>query len=164
MTRPVRRQVARKSTGPPPAQLVLETKRAKKSSQDTDSQPSPPKRRQTSRKSTGSGGRRPVAPPRPPRKKPGQQVLLDIRRLQETYDLQIPKTTFHRVVREITDSYSTARESYKYQVAALIALQEAAEAYLVHLFEDCNISCIHAKRVTIMPRDIDLVKKIRREK
>jgi histone H3 len=44
---------------------------------------------------------------------------------------------------------------------AILALQEAAEAYLVCLFEDTNICAIHAKRVTIMPKDMQLVMRIR---
>lgn len=55
-------------------------------------------------------------------------------------------------------------EPMKYQVAALTALQEAAEAYLIYLFEDTNLCCIHARRVTIMPKDMQLAQRIRMEK
>ena len=49
----------------------------------------------------------------------------------------------------------------RFQVSALEALQEGAEAYLVGLFEDTNLCCIHANRVTIMPRDMALARRIR---
>ena len=50
------------------------------------------------------------------------------------------------------------------QAAAVRGLQEAAEAYLVGLFEDSNLCAIHAKQVTIMPRDIQLARRICRER
>ncbi len=50
------------------------------------------------------------------------------------------------------------------QSTAVFALQEALEAYLVHLFEDSNECAIHAKGVTIMPKDIQLAQRIRGEK
>ena len=46
----------------------------------------------------------------------------------------------------------------------LFILQEASEAYLVGLFEDTNLCAIHAKRVTIMPKDIQLARRIRGER
>ncbi|NWR11736.1 H33 protein, partial [Paradoxornis webbianus] len=51
-----------------------------------------------------------------------------------------------------------------FQSAAIGALQEASEAYLVGLFEDTNLCAIHAKRVTIMPKDIQLARRIRGER
>jgi histone H3 len=52
----------------------------------------------------------------------------------------------------------------RFQSVALLALQEATEAYLVGLFEDTNLCAIHAKRVTIMPKDIQLARRIRGER
>ena len=52
----------------------------------------------------------------------------------------------------------------RFQTPAILALQEAAEAYLVGLFEDSNLCAIHAKRVTVMPRDIQLARRIRGER
>jgi len=49
----------------------------------------------------------------------------------------------------------------RFQSAAIMALQEAAEAYLVGLFEDSNLCAIHAKRITIMPKDLQLARRIR---
>ena len=50
------------------------------------------------------------------------------------------------------------------QSSAVLALQQAAEAYLVGLFEDTNLAAIHAERVTIMPKDIQLARRIRGER
>ena len=62
----------------------------------------------------------------------------------------------------------TATQDFKtdlrFQSSAVLALQEAAEAYLVGLFEDTNLAAIHAKRVTIMPKDIQLARRIRGER
>ena len=68
---------------------------------------------------------------------------------------------FQRLVREIAQTYSPY---LMFQSGAVIALQEAAEAYLVGLLEDSNLCAIHAKRVTIMPRDIQLARRIRGER
>ncbi|RHZ17370.1 hypothetical protein DYB37_008637 [Aphanomyces astaci] len=68
---------------------------------------------------------------------------------------------FQRLVREIAQDYKT---DLRFQTTAILALQEAAEAYLVSLFEDTNLCAIHAKRVTIMPKDIHLPRRIRGER
>ena len=65
------------------------------------------------------------------------------------------------LVREIQLPFTL--EPYRWQAEALLALQEAAEAYLVRLFEDANLCAIHGKRVTIMVRDIQLARRIRGE-
>lgn len=52
-------------------------------------------------------------------------------------------------------------EMMRWQSLAILALQEAAEAYLVHLFEDTNLCALHAKRVTIMQKDMQLARRIR---
>ncbi|KAK8571245.1 hypothetical protein V6N13_103374 [Hibiscus sabdariffa] len=66
-----------------------------------------------------------------------------------------------RLVREIAQDFKT---DLRFQSHAVLALQEAAEAYLVGLFEDTNLCAIHAKRVTIMPKDIQLARRIRGER
>ncbi|CAA6663776.1 unnamed protein product [Spirodela intermedia] len=68
---------------------------------------------------------------------------------------------FQRLVREIAQDFKT---DLRFQSSAVSALQEAAEAYLVGLFEDTNLCAIHAKRVTIMPKDIQLARRIRGER
>jgi len=87
---------------------------------------------------------------------------MDIRKYQRTTDLLLRKLPFARLVREIASThFSNRAEEWRWQGEALMALQEAAEAYLIHLFEDSNLCAIHGKRVTIMPRDIHLARRIR---
>ena len=93
--------------------------------------------------------------------RPGTVALREIRRYQKTTELLIRKLPFNRLVREITQDFKT---DLRFQAQAIGALQEAAEAYLVGLFEDTNLCAIHAKRVTIMPKDIQLARRIRRER
>jgi histone H3 len=68
---------------------------------------------------------------------------------------------FQRLVREIATGFST---DIRFQSNALLALQEAAEAYLVGLFEDSQLLAIHAKRVTVSPKDMALARRIRGER
>ncbi|ETW83989.1 hypothetical protein HETIRDRAFT_312479, partial [Heterobasidion irregulare TC 32-1] len=100
------------------------------------------------------------------RYRPGTVALREIRKYQKSTDFLIRKLPFARVVREIaldmmTDTQVYSDRGLMWQSSALQALQEATEAYLVHLFEDANLCAIHAKRVTIMPRDIQLARRIR---
>eukprot|EP00094_Tigriopus_californicus_P013357 TCALIF_12918-PA protein Name:"Similar to Histone H3 (Urechis caupo)" AED:0.57 eAED:0.57 QI:0/0/0/0.33/1/1/3/0/195 len=76
-------------------------------------------------------------------------------------ELLIRKLPFQRLVREIAQDFKT---DLRFQSSAVMALQEASEAYLVGLFEDTNLCAIHAKRVTIMPKDIQLARRIRGER
>jgi histone H3 len=94
----------------------------------------------------------------PRRYKPGTVALREIRRYQKSTELLIRKIPFQRLVREIA---LDVRTDFRFQSAALAALQEATEAYLVGLFEDTNLCAIHAKRVTIMARDMQLARRIR---
>jgi histone H3 len=87
-------------------------------------------------------------------------ALREIRRYQKSTDLLIRKLPFQRLVREIAQDF---RQDLRFQSTAILALQEASEAYLVGLFEDVNLIAMHAKRVTIMPRDIQLARRIRGE-
>jgi len=89
----------------------------------------------------------------------GEAALRQIRRLQNSTDLLLRRLPFARLVREIQQELT--RRRYAWQGTAILALQEAAEAYLVGLFEDCNLCAIHAKRVTIMPKDMQLARRIR---
>ncbi|KAG0648254.1 histone H3 centromeric hH3v [Hyphodiscus hymeniophilus] len=103
--------------------------------------------------------------PVPGRKKrryrPGTLALKEIRRYQNSTDLLLLKLPFSRLVREIAMTLRPAGEDMRWQSQAIQALQEAAEAFLVHLFEDTNLCAIHAKRVTIMQKDIQLARRIR---
>ncbi|KAH7415550.1 hypothetical protein KP509_14G051100 [Ceratopteris richardii] len=80
---------------------------------------------------------------------------------QKSTELLIRRLPFQRLVREIAQDLKT---DLRFQSHAVLALQEAAEAYLVGLFEDTNLCAIHAKRVTIMPQDIQLARRIRGER
>jgi histone H3 len=132
------KQTARKSTGGKAPRKQLATKAARKSV------PQP------------SGGVK-----KPHRYRPGTVALREIRRYQKSTELLIRKLPFQRLVREIAQDFKT---DLRFQSAAIGALQEASEAYLVALFEDTNLCAIHAKRVTIMPKDIQLARRIRGER
>ena len=93
--------------------------------------------------------------------RPGTVAMREIRRYQSSTALLIRRLPFQRLVREITSSIVPDRW---FQSSALAALQEASEAYLVGLFEDTNLCAIHAKRVTIMPKDMQLARRIRGER
>ena len=87
-------------------------------------------------------------------------ALREIRRYQKSTDLLIRKLPFQRLVREIAQDYKT---DLRFQSSAILALQESSEAYLVGVFEDTNLCAIHAKRVTIQPKDMVLARRIRGE-
>jgi histone H3 len=98
---------------------------------------------------------------KPHKYKPGTVALREIRKYQKSTELLIRKLPFQRLVREISKEY---RADLRFQQSAVLAIQEATEAYLVSLFEDTNLCAIHAKRVTIMPKDMQLARRIRGEK
>ena len=98
---------------------------------------------------------------KPHRYRAGTAALKDIRHFQNTSTLLIRKLPFQRLVREIAQDYKT---DLRFQSAAILCLQEVAEAYLVRLFDDANLCAIHARRVTIMPKDILLARRIRGER
>lgn len=93
------------------------------------------------------------------RYRPGEKALREIRFYQKNTDLLIRRLPFTRLVREIQTYFFS--KDYRWQAVAMLAMQEAAEAHLVGLFEDANLCTIHAKRVTVMPKDIQLARRIR---
>ncbi|KAL1731013.1 histone-fold-containing protein [Schizophyllum commune] len=142
----------------------------------SDEHGSPAKKsRATARKSTGGRAPRFSVADKPPgqdephkkrRYRPGTKALREIRQYQKSTDLLIRKLPFARLVREValdmmTDTTEYGDTGLRWQSSAILALQEATEAFLVHLFEDANLCAIHAKRVTIMARDIQLARRIR---
>ena len=131
------KQTARKSTGGKVPRKQLATKAARKSSPSA------------------------AAVKKPHRYRPGTVALREIRKYQKSTELLIRKLPFQRLVREVAQDF---KNDLRFQSSAVMALQEAAEAYLVSLFEDTNLCAIHAKRVTIMPRDMQLARRIRNEK
>ncbi|KAE8637160.1 hypothetical protein Csa_014670 [Cucumis sativus] len=121
--------------------------------------------KQTARKSTGgkaprkqlaTKAARKSAPTtggvkKPHRYRPGTVALREIRKYQKSTEL-------------FDQEVALPETDLRFQSHAVLALQEAAEAYLVGLFEDTNLCAIHAKRVTIMPKDIQLARRIRGER
>lgn len=126
---------------------------------------SPARKQPQPRKSPGSGGSKAGGgssssgggPAR--RYRPGEKALREIRFYQKNTELLIRRLPFARLVREVQTYFF--RKEYRWQAEAMLALQEAAEAHLVGLFEDANLCTIHAKRVTVMPKDIQLARRIR---
>ena len=114
------------------------------------------------RKAPGGGVRKPH------RFRPGTVALKEIRRYQKSTELLIRKLPFQRLVREIANDPLVIPGNMvgklRFRTDAIKALQESCEAYLVGLFEDTNLCAIHAKRVTIMPKDIQLARRIRGER
>jgi histone H3 len=131
------KQTARKSTGGKAPRKALCTKAARKSA-------------------PARGGVK-----KPHRYRPGTVALREIRRFQKNTQLLIRKLPFQRFVREVAQDF---KSDLRFQSWAIQALQEAAEAYLVSLFEDTNLCAIHAKRVTIMVHDMALARRIRGER
>jgi histone H3 len=129
------KQTARRSTGGKIPRKQLATKAARRSAPAT-------------------GG----IPKKRPRYRPGTVALREIRKYQKNTELLIRKLAFQRLVREIATDFRT---DLRFQSTAILALQEASEAFLVGLFEDTNLCAIHAKRVTIMPKDMHLASRIR---
>ncbi|XP_070810437.1 histone H3.3A-like [Pituophis catenifer annectens] len=127
------KQTARNTTGGKAPHNQLATKAARKSAPST-------------------GGIK-----KPHRYRPGAVALGEIRRYQKSTELLIHQLPFQRLVREIAQDFKT---DLWFPSAAIGALQEASEAYLVGLFEDTNLCAIHAKRVTIMSKNIQLARRI----
>lgn len=132
------KQTSRKSSGGKAPRKQLATKAARKSGRTT------------------SG-----VVKKPHRYRPGTVALREIRRYQRGTDLLIRKLPFQRLVREIAQD---VKQELRFQSTAILALQEAAEAYLVRLLEDTNLCALHARRVTIMAKDIQLARRIRGER
>src|SRR5436190_4850167 len=125
------KQTARKSTGGKAPRKQLATKAARKSAPAT-------------------GGVK-----KPHRYRPGTVALREIRKYQKSTELLIRKLPFQRLVREVAQEL---KSDVRFQSTALLALQEAAEAYIVGVFEDTNLCCVHAKRITVLPRDMQLAR------
>ncbi|XP_058797810.1 histone H3-like [Phymastichus coffea] len=141
----------------PNIQAVLLPKKTEKSSSTGGKAPRKQLATKAARKSAPATG----GVKKPHRYRPGTVALREIRRYQKSTELLIRKLPFQRLVREIAQDFKT---DLRFQSSAVMALQEASEAYLVGLFEDTNLCAIHAKRVTIMPKDIQLARRIRGER
>ena len=131
------KQTARKSTGGKAPRKQLATKAVRKSAPDT-------------------GGVK-----KPHRYRRGTVAIREIRKYQKSCDLLVQKEPFRHLVRAIAQDYKV---DHRMQTASVLAMQEASEAYMVGLFEVTNLCAIHAKRVTVMPKDIQLARHIHGEK
>uniref|UniRef100_A0A8R1TVA2 Histone domain-containing protein n=1 Tax=Onchocerca volvulus TaxID=6282 RepID=A0A8R1TVA2_ONCVO len=92
--------------------------------------------------------------------RPGVRALKEIRKYQKSTMLLIRKLPFARLVKEIANEVSDSSIGYRFAVEAIAALQEAAEAFMVQFFENALLCSQHAKRITVMPRDIQLVRRL----
>lgn len=95
---------------------------------------------------------------KPHRFRPGTRALMEIRRLQKLCNSIIPYAPFLRLVLEIAQTFKT---DVRMQKEAVLALREASEAFIIHMLENAQLCAIHAKRVTIFPKDIQLVRRIK---
>ena len=134
---------------------------ARKSTQDK----APPKQLATKavcRSAPATGGIK-----KPHRYRPGTVALREIRRYQKSTDLLIRKLPFQRLAREVLQDLNQPgfrrHDVERFRSTSLLAMQESVEAFSVGLFEDANLCAIHAKRVTIMPKDMQLSLRIRGE-
>lgn len=93
------------------------------------------------------------------RNKPGTVALREIKKYQKSSNLLLKKIPFQRLVKEISQDCS--EKDFRFQSGAIAALQEAAESYIVGIFEDTNACAIHANRVTIMKKDLQLAIRLR---
>ena len=98
---------------------------------------------------------------KPYRFKPGTVALREIRKYQKSTKLLLHKLPFQRLVKEVAQEF---KPDLRFQSSAILVLQEVSEAYLVGLFDDTNLCALHAKRVTIMPKDMQLARRIRKER
>jgi len=119
-----------------------------------------PKTPAQKRKSMTGPSRTPGTQRKKQKWRPGTVALREIRQYQRSTNLLIPKLPFSRLIKELANERSSSG-GLRFQSSALMALQEAAESYIVQLFEDTNLCAIHAKRVTVMPKDMNLARRIR---
>ena len=96
------------------------------------------------------------------RYRPGTVALREIKRYQQTGNTLIPKLAFARLIRQVCGTWLNMC-CFRIQREAMLALQEAAEIYLAEVFEDSYRVTIHARRVTLLPKDMWLVLRIRGE-
>mmetsp|Transcript_3901 Transcript_3901/g.5064 ORF Transcript_3901/g.5064 Transcript_3901/m.5064 type:complete len:143 (+) Transcript_3901:59-487(+) len=137
------KESSRKSTGKVPrAGLVSKGKKTSSS--------------KAKKASSGSSGTK-----KPHRFRPGTVALRDIKKYQKGTELLLRKLPFQRLVREIALS---GKDGLRFQASAVLAMQEATEAHMVNLFADTCLCAIHGRRVTIMPKDVQLARRLRGER
>lgn len=87
--------------------------------------------------------------------------MRQVKKLQKTTELLIAKAPFARLVRDVAESH---KADLRFQGSAVLAIQEATESFLITLLEDANLAALHAHRVTTLPRDLQLVRRLRGER
>jgi len=92
---------------------------------------------------------------------PGAVALREIARFESRGELSLPRHSFERLLKEVVVN---CRPGLRLTAEAVDAMQEAAEAYLVEVFEDAVLCAAHAKRVTVMVKDLALARRIRGER
>ena len=92
---------------------------------------------------------------------PGTVALREIRRYQKGTELLLRKLPFQRLIREVATAH---KEGLRFQSSAVAAIQEATESYIISLLSDTNLCAIHSRRVTIMPKDVHLARRLRGER
>lgn len=93
--------------------------------------------------------------------RPGTVALREVKRAQRGTELLVQKAPFSRLVREIAESH---KAGLRFQASAVAAIQEATESFVISLLSDSNLVALHANRVTAMPRDLQLVRRLRGER
>ena len=93
--------------------------------------------------------------------RPGTVALRQIKKYQKGTETLMRKAPFQRLVRELATGH---KEGLRWQASAVAALQEATEAYVTGLLSDSNLCALHAKRVTLMARDLQLARRLRGER
>ncbi|KAK9462727.1 histone-fold-containing protein [Lipomyces oligophaga] len=158
------------SQHPPQPAQPAQPAQAVRSRQSTSQFTSPSSQQRRPQQVVYPGDPLPTGERKSRRYRPGTVALREIRKYQKSTDLLIRKLPFARLVREVTLEFwsgsgdgitAAASANVRFQSVAILALQEATEAFLVKLFEDTNLCAIHAKRVTIMQKDIQLARRIR---
>jgi len=117
--------------------------------------------RKSSKKNNSQGAAAADGKKKTHRFRPGTVALREIKKYQKSTNLLLRRAPFSRLVREIAQKQ---KEQLRFQASAISALQEATESYLISLFEDTNELAIHAKRVTIMSKDLKLARRLRGER
>uniref|UniRef100_M3Y9U8 Histone H3-like centromeric protein A n=2 Tax=Mustela putorius furo TaxID=9669 RepID=M3Y9U8_MUSPF len=143
------------ASGPPPSAPAMGPRRRSRKAEVP--------RRRTASPAAGPPRRAPSLVNKSLKNKRGprrSRILKEIRKLQKSTGLLIRKSPFGRLAREICIKF-TRGVDFSWQAQALLALQEAAEAFLVHLFEDAYLLSLHAGRVTLFPKDVQLARRIR---
>ena len=117
---------------------------------------------------TSKAPRNPENIGKPHRFRPGTVALRQIRQQQKNVDLLVAKLPFQRIVRELAtnvcknnNGINIPGDQIRFTASSMLALQQSAEAYMITLYEDCQLCAFHGKRITIMPRDMKLVRHLR---